>query len=396
MEERFETIHQKKIVVAMSGGVDSSVAAALLQRQGAQVQGVFMALAQPDLVEQLRWVRSVADFLKIPLTVVDLAEAFQREVVDYFCASYFAGKTPNPCMICNRAIKFGRLLDEAGKTLGAELFATGHYARISGDRTSGYRLRQGLDPKKDQSYFLGLLTQAQLGRICFPLGGFRKEEVYRLAVEFGLAFRQTAESQDICFLKAELSSLPAHTKLIPPGCKAELSSLPDFMPFRVQTKLIPSGCKNQPVPEFLAAHSPGQARPGPMRTLQGQELGRHEGIHRYTIGQRRGLGLPDVTPWYVAGLDPEQNAVVVGKDADLWQQEALLPAVHWLSGQPPALPWVGEVKIRSRHPACQAEITRHEDGVRLIFAQPQRAVTPGQFAVFYEGEEVIGCGEIAK
>jgi len=391
MEERFATIHQKKIVVAMSGGVDSSVTAALLQRQGARVQGVFMALAQPDLAEQLRWVRSVADFLKIPLTVVDLAEPFRREVVDYFCASYFAGKTPNPCMVCNRAIKFGRLLDEAGKSLGAELLATGHYARTSGDRATGYRLLKGVDPKKDQSYFLGLLTQAQLGRLCFPLGSFRKQEVYELAAEFGLTFRQTAESQDVCFLKAELSSLPAHTKLIPSGCKAELGSLP------AHTKFIPSGCKNQPVVEFLAAHSPGQARPGPMLTLQGRELGRHGGIHQYTVGQRRGLGLPDATPWYVAGLDLKQNAVLLGKEADLWQQEALLPEVHWQSGRPPALPRVCEVKIRSRQPVCLAEIAGHASGgVRLTFSEPQRAVTPGQFAVFYEGEVVLGCGEIAR
>ncbi|HCC54112.1 MAG TPA: tRNA 2-thiouridine(34) synthase MnmA [Desulfobulbaceae bacterium] len=355
MEERFATIHQKKIVVAMSGGVDSSVTAALLQRQGAQVQGVFMAMAQPDLEEQVRRVRAVADFLKVPLTVLDLADAFRRSVVDYFCASYFAGKTPNPCMVCNRTIKFGLLLDQARATLGADLFATGHYARISGDNTTGYRLHKGVDPKKDQSYFLGLLTQAQLARICFPLGGFRKAEVYGMAAEFGLAFGDTAESQDICFLK------------------------------------------NQTVGGFLASHFPGNERPGPMLTLQGKEMGRHAGIHHYTIGQRRGLGLPDATPWYVVGLERERDAVLIGKDADLWQQEVLLPEVHWLSGQAPTLPFVCMVKIRSRHSACQAEIVRHEgDGVRLIFAQPQRAVTPGQFAVFYEDEVVIGCGEIAK
>ena len=339
----------------MSGGVDSSVVAALLQRQGAQVQGVFMALAQPDLAEQVDRVRAVADFLKIPLTVMDLSQAFQREVVDYFCASYFAGKTPNPCVVCNRTIKCGCLLAEARNALGAELLATGHYARISGDETTGYRLLKGVDPKKDQSYFLGMLNQAQLAHLCFPLGGFRKEEVYGLAAELGLAFGQTAESQDICFLK------------------------------------------DQPVGDFLAAHSPGQGRPGPMLTLQGEELGRHTGIHLYTVGQRRGLGLPDATPWYVAGLDPERDAVLVGKDEDLWQQEVLLPAVHWLSGQAPVLPRVCEVKIRSRHPASQAEIARHDGGgVVLTFTQPQRAVTPGQFAVFYEGEKVVGCGEIAK
>ena len=338
----------------MSGGVDSSVAAALLQRQGALVQGVFMALAQPDLAEQLQRVRAVADFLQIPLTVVDLSEPFQQEVVDYFCSSYFFGKTPNPCVVCNRTIKCGRLLDQALENLGADLLATGHYARISGDETTGYRLLKGVDSKKDQSYFLGLLTQAQLAHLCFPLGGFRKEEVYDLAAEFGLAFGYTAESQDICFLK------------------------------------------DQSVGEFLAVHSPGQERPGPMLTLQGREIGRHAGIHHFTIGQRRGLGLPDATPWYVAGLDLARNAVLVGKDADLWQKEILLPAVHWLNGQPPVLPRVCEVKIRSRHSACQAEIAEHDGGVLMTFAQPQRAVTPGQFAVFYEGEVVLGCGEIAK
>ncbi len=338
----------------MSGGVDSSVAAALLQRQGAQVQGIFMAMAQPDLAEQLQRVRAVADFLQIPLTVVDLAEPFGREVVDYFCASYFAGKTPNPCVVCNRTIKCGRLLDQVRDDLGVALLATGHYARISGDETTGYRLLTGVDPKKDQSYFLALLSQSQLVHLCFPLGGLRKEEVYDFAAEFGLSFRDTAESQDICFLK------------------------------------------NQSVGEFLASHSPGQERPGPIKSLQGEELGLHAGIHHYTIGQRRGLGLPDATPWYVVGLDPERDAVLVGKDADLWQQEVWLPAVHWLSGQPPSLPRVCEVKIRSRHPACKAEIARYDGGVLITFAQPQRAVTPGQFAVFYETEAVLGCGEIAK
>jgi tRNA-specific 2-thiouridylase len=355
MAERFATtIQQKKIVVAMSGGVDSSVTAALLQQQGAQVQGVFMALAQPDLAAQLDRVRAVADFLKIPLTVVDLAAPFRQEVVDYFCASYFAGKTPNPCVVCNRVIKCGLLLDEARESLGAELLATGHYARLSGDETTGYRLHKGVDPQKDQSYFLSLLTQAQLAHLCFPLGSLRKQEVYELAAEFGLAFRDTPESQDICFLQ------------------------------------------DQSVAEFLAAHSPGHGRPGPLLTLQGKELGRHAGIHHYTIGQRRGLGLPDATPWYVAGLDLERNAVLIGKEADLWQQEVWLPAVHWLHGQPPPLPMVCEVKIRSRHPACRAEIVGHAGGgVRLTFSEPQRAVTPGQFAVFYEGEVVLGCGEIA-
>jgi tRNA-uridine 2-sulfurtransferase len=355
MAENIATLYQKKIVVAMSGGVDSSVTAALLQTRGARVQGVFMALGQPDLAEQLQRVRAIADFLKIPLTVVDLAEPFRREVVDYFCTGYFSGKTPNPCVVCNRTIKFGRLLAEVRDTLGADLLATGHYARVSGEAGTGYRLRKGVDPQKDQSYFLGLLAQEQLAHLCLPLGGLLKKEVYRLAAGFGLTFQQTPESQDICFLKG-------------------LS-----------------------VGQFLAAHRPGHARPGLILTVQDEELGRHSGIHHYTIGQRRGLGLPDATPWYVARLDCERDAVLVGKETDLWQQEVLLPAVHWLSMQPPFLPRLCAVKIRSRQPACEAKLTRHDNGgVLLTFAQPQRAVTPGQFAVIYEGEEVLGCGEIAE
>jgi tRNA-specific 2-thiouridylase len=275
--------------------------------------------------------------------------------MEYFSASYFAGKTPNPCMICNRTIKCGRLLDEVRTTLGAELLATGHYARIVHDEGGGHRLRQGIDPKKDQSYFLGLLAQEQLAHLCFPLGGFRKEEVYEIAAEFGLSFRQTPESQDICFLK------------------------------------------EQSVGDFLAAHAPGRERPGPMLNLLGEVLGHHAGIHLYTVGQRRGLGLPDATPWYVVNLAAKQDAVVVGKEKDLWQTELLLSAVHWQSGHAPALPRTCLVKIRSRHPAAQAEIVSQEGGGVLVrFAQPQRAVTPGQFAVFYEGEMVLGCGEIAK
>jgi tRNA-specific 2-thiouridylase len=354
MAENSDTIHQKKIVVAMSGGVDSSVTAALLQSRGAQVQGVFMNLGQPDLAGQVLRVRAVADFLKIPLTVVDLALPFRRAVVDYFCTAYFAGKTPNPCMVCNRTIKLGLLLDAARDTLGAELLATGHYARISGEPGTGYRLLKGVDPKKDQSYSLGLLIQEQLAHLCLPLGELRKEKVYGIAAEFGLSFEHTPESQDVCFLK------------------------------------------DQSVGEFLAAHSPGQERPGAILTMQGKELGLHGGIHHYTIGQRRGLGLPDATPWYVVGLEAQRDAVLVGKEEDLWRNQVRLSEVHWQSGQSPSLPRVCTVKIRSRQPACEAVLASHDDGrVVVTFEHPQRAVTPGQFAVFYEGETLLGCGEIA-
>lgn len=340
------------VAVAMSGGVDSSVTAALLKEQGARVQGVFMALAQPDLAEQIRRVRAVADILAIPLTVVDLAVPFRQEVLAYFAESYRAGRTPNPCVVCNRRIKFGRLLDFVRHELGADLLATGHYARIAGAPDTGYRLLGGVDPAKDQSYFLCRLGQGALGHLCFPLGGRCKEEVYGLAAGFGLDFRQRQESQDVCFLKGVS------------------------------------------VAEFLAGH--GQAlEPGPVLTTDGREIGRHSGLASFTIGQRRGLGLPDATPWYVVGLEPDRRAVIVGKEAELFQERLLVRDLVWTSGRPPAFPCSCAVKIRYRHKAAAAEIILREQGRALVvFQEPQRAITPGQFAVFYHEEMVVGSGEI--
>lgn len=336
----------------MSGGVDSSVTAALLKEQGARVQGVFMALAQPDLAEQIRRVRGVADTLAIPLTVVDLSEDFRQEVLAYFTRSYRAGRTPNPCVLCNLRIKFGRLLDFVRRELGADLLATGHYARIQEDPALGVHLLGGLDPAKDQSYFLCRLGARQLAQLCFPLGGRRKEDVYGLAAGFGLDFRQRQESQDVCFLKG-------------------LS-----------------------VAGFLAGQ--GQAlETGPVLTADGREIGRHSGLAAFTIGQRRGLGLPDASPWYVVGLDPARRAVIVGKEADLFHGGLLVRDLLWSSGRPPDAPFSCTVKIRYRHRAAAAEIFLREQGRALvIFQEPQRSITPGQFAVFYEGDRVVGSGEI--
>jgi tRNA-uridine 2-sulfurtransferase len=340
--------------VAMSGGVDSSVTAKLLKNMGHKVHGFFMALAQPDLESQIKRVETVADHLKIPLSVVDLAAEFKETVLGYFIDSYREGKTPNPCVICNPMIKFGRLL-ETILAAGCDRMATGHYARISQTSDKTYHLLKGLDPKKDQSYFLHQLTQKQLARIIMPLGDQTKKRVYKIAADLGLSGIHGAESQDVCFLKEQ----DLHT----------------FMSRYVQT----------------------EADIGPIITQDGRELGKHKGIHYYTVGQRKGLGIPDATPYYVMALDPSRNAVVVGKKDDLLQREMSVTEVNWLAGEPPALPRDFITKIRYRHHGALAHVLDPQDSIyRVYFQQPQLAVTPGQFGVFYQNAEVMGGGVIVK
>ncbi len=341
-----------RIAVAMSGGVDSTVTARLLAREGHEVCGLFMALAQPDLEAQVAKVEEVAGRLGVELQVVDLSQAFQRHVLDYFVASYFQGHTPNPCVVCNPMVKCGKLLAEAEK-LGCEALATGHYVRLH-KSASGYQLLKGRDSAKDQSYFLCGLSQQQLARLRFPLGELRKEEVYKLAEEFGFTDFRGQESQDVCFLKE---------------------------------------CSVQ---DFLADYSPEAPRPGDIVDRQGRILGRHQGIHRYTIGQRRGLGIPAPQPLYVVGLDAENHRVIVGSDQDLWGKSLTVSHFNWLAGQEPSLPKRYTVKIRYRHQGAEARLEKIEGGYQLFFTEPQRAITPGQFAVLYDGEELVGGGEIAS
>jgi len=340
------------IGVAMSGGVDSSVTASLLKKEGHAVHGFFMALAQPDLDQQIERVQKVAKHLDIPLAVVDLTDVFQEEILDYFTRSYFEGKTPNPCIVCNPRIKFGRLL-KAILAAGCDCMATGHYARIVRGDDAAFHLLRGYDPKKDQSYFLHRLTQDQLAKILFPLGEKTKEHVYRLAAEFGISGVHGDESQDVCFLKGR-----------------DLES-------------------------FMASFSGETRGEGPVVTLDNKELGRHRGIQHYTIGQRRGLGIPDATPYYVVRLDPARNAVVVGKKQDLWQAELTVGDVNWIGSHRPELPGEFFTKIRYRHKAAQAQVgLQQETAYPVRFSEPQLAITPGQFAVFYENDEVMGGGVI--
>lgn len=337
----------------MSGGVDSSVTAAILKDSGAEVVGVFMKLAQPDLAEQLDRVQRVAGFLEIPMEIMDFSAAFRQEVLQYFAASYFTGRTPNPCIVCNRSLKCGLLLDQVRRELGAQYLATGHYVRTARDASGRSQLLKGRDARKDQSYFLSRLTQAQLQYLLFPLGEMEKTAVVSQAERLGLRGRHGEESQDICFLK------------------------------------------QQSVADFLRAYETGAAPSGPIMTGDGRVVGRHTGIHCFTVGQRRGLGIPDSTPYYVVRLDPQKNAVVVGKEEDLLGSTLEVCDISWVAGEPPVLPAWYEVKIRYRHAGARARIEPGSHGaLRVVFETPQRAITPGQFAVFYDGEEVVAGGEI--
>lgn len=331
----------------MSGGVDSTVSAALLLEQGYHVEGFFMLLPVPGLEQQKEKVARVADKLRIPLHFIDLREAFSRQVLGYFLSSYQQGITPNPCIFCNQHIKFGLLLDVMHQK-GMDKTASGHYAGIISTSTS-HIIKRGADPRKDQSYFLCRLTSDQLQHHLFPLNELTKDTTFNKAETLGFQFNGE-ESQDVCFLQSDL-------------------------------------------PSFLSTHGI-EEQPGDIVTLEGQKLGTHKGVWRYTIGQRRGLGLPDATPWYVVALDGARNQVIAGKQDDLLHTELTVHSLIWHC-RPASFPWQGGVQIRSRHTAVQAEVIPLEhDRAKVIFTTPQRAVTPGQYAAFYVGDKLAGSGII--
>ena len=346
-----------RVAVGLSGGVDSSVAAYLLQQQGYDVIGLtFRNWPQACLSraadeccgpQAVTDARMVAHTLGIPHYVVDEIGAFQRDVIDYFVAEYRHGRTPNPCIVCNEKIKFGTLLNHAAQ-LGAELIATGHYARI--EPGARCRLRKGCDPRKDQSYFLFTLRQDQLAKALMPVGALTKAETRAIAAQLGLKTADKAESQEICFV-------------------------PD-----------------QDYGRYLreAAHLPDC--PGEIVTRAGQILGTHAGIQYFTIGQREGLKLGgQPTPLYVIALDAGTNRVIVGPAADLLRREFTVANCHWQALAPPTAPIEVTVKIRYRHPGCRATV---EQGTVVRLAEPQRAITPGQAAVFYQDDLVLGGGWI--
>ena len=346
-------------VVGMSGGVDSSVAAALLLEAGAEVIGVTMHLAGSESrccsLDDADDARRVADKLGIRFYVANYKDRFREEVILPFADAYLEGRTPIPCVACNQHFKFQHLVKRA-EALGATGVATGHYARVEEDAQTGRkRLLRGVDGRKDQSYFLFDLRQEQLQRIAFPLGHLTKDEVREKARALGLATAEKPESQEICF--------------------------------------VPDGDYARVVEELRPGAAPG---PGDIVDREGQVLGRHEGVHRFTVGQRRGLGLAGQEPRYVVRLDAARNEVVVGAVGELERHVARVERVSWTAGEPPAAGRRARVQIRYQHEGAPAELhPRPEGPVEVRFEQPVRAVSPGQAAVFYDGDEVLGGGWLA-
>lgn len=342
------------VAVAMSGGVDSSVAAAILMEQGYPVFGVTMQLFQ-DL-QGIADARTSAEQLGIPHYVFDFRQEFQDQIIRYFCDEYAAGRTPNPCVFCNPQIKFGLLFDKASH-LGAQCFATGHYVNAVYDEPSDrYLLKAATSTAKDQSYFLYRLSQQQLARTLFPLATATKAHIREKARELHFAHvAEKAESQENCFLI------------------------------------------DQTYQRYLEAHLPPEAKqPGPIVDINGKVLGQHQGVYLYTIGQRRGLGIALGSPRYVVAIQPETNTVVVGENSDLFTQEFRVRNLNFIAIEQLSSPVECQVKIRYRNPARPARIEpgHDDDEVRVIFETPQRAVTPGQSAVFYQEDIVIGGGVI--
>jgi tRNA-uridine 2-sulfurtransferase len=366
-----------RVVVAMSGGVDSSVAAALLKEQGHEVIGIMLRLwSEPEVegddgiehvaenkccsLESVGDARRISQLLDIPFYMVNVEQPFKQTIVDYFYEEYINGRTPNPCLRCNRHIRFTLLLERA-LALGAEYLATGHYVRVETDVLTGKRkLRKGVDAAKDQSYVLHVLNQHQLAHACFPLGGFTKPEVREMAAERGLPVASKAESQEICFVAAG-----------------------DYRGFMKRYT------------ESTGAEAPKQ---GPILDVSGQQVGTHQGLAYYTVGQRKGLGITSREPLHVLKLDPARNAVIVGEGQRLERDTFTVQQVNYLSGEVPAGPFEVNVRVRYKAPEVPAVVTPlGPTTAQITLARPQRAITPGQAAVFYggaTGDEVLGGGII--
>ena len=367
-----------KIAVAMSGGVDSSAAAAILKAEGHELVGFTMQLwnqrrglsvgedgeplpSRCCSLDDVYDARRVAEDLGFPFYVLNLEREFERDVVAPFVQSYLEGETPIPCVACNSRLKFASL-DRMARSLGCEKVATGHYTRVGHDPATGrHRLLRGTDSRKDQSYFLWELTQDQLSRALFPLGGMTKGEAREAARSAGLSVAEKKESQEICF--------------VPDG---------DYAGF---------------IDRYLEAE--GRAGEAPSRgeivDTSGRVIGEHTGVHRYTVGQRRRIGVTRELPLYVVRVEPERGRVVVGGAEELLSHEFTAAGVNWVAFDEPTGPVRADVRVRYRHEEAPAAITPLAGGrARVRFDEPQRAVTPGQATVFYRGEEVIGGGWIVK
>lgn len=347
---------KKKVVVAMSGGVDSTLTAKLLLEAGYEVCGATMH--QFDGQEkEIEGARAMADFIGIPFEVIDVREAYQKYVLRYFIDAYAKGMTPNPCMMCDFKVKFGLFYDEVRKHFDAPYFATGHYARILfNPERQKYEVHKGIDMGKDQSYMMYHLTQDQLAHIIFPLGRTFKKDTRRISKEKGLPTYNKAESQDICFLTSETSYV-----------------------------------------EFLKNHAPEAFREGDIVDTKGRILGRHHGIPYYTIGQRKGLGIAARTPLYVVSLKPEKSQVIVGTNDELFRTRLLAGELHFTDDEAPGEEFSCHAKIRYGIRVHDCTVTLERNGRAVVkFKEPQRAITSGQSVVFYDDDRLIGGGTIMR
>ena len=347
-----------KVVVGLSGGVDSSVAAATLHHQGYEVVGLTLWLMKGKgqcCSEGMVDAASLCEQLGIPHHIVDSREVFQAHIVDYLVAGYSAGITPLPCSQCNKTVKFGPMVQYAREQLGIDCIATGHYARIGYDANAGrYQLRRAVDRSKDQSYFLYDLTQDVLAVSMFPLGEQTKVDTRRVAAEFGLKTADKPESQDLCLIESH-------------------GSMQAFLD------------------KYITPHQ------GEIVDQSGRVLGHHTGVHHYTIGQRKGLGIAAAEPLYVVGLDAARNRVIVGDRSSVSQLECTVQRVNWVGIAAPGTPIRAEVQVRYRSPAVPVTVIPLDgDRVKLVFDEPQFSITAGQAAVWYDGDVVLGGGVIEK